>query len=545
MVKRANNIAPKVAAIAVLISLLVYLRALSCGFVVLDDPLYVIDNPVIRKLDWDFFYSVFTNTYVNWWMPLTWISLAIDYHFWGLNPVGYHLTNIVLHAANSGLVVLIADRIIKWVGGSSEGSKLYPFVLLLAGLLWGIHPLRVESVAWVTERKDVLNGLFALGAILCYLRYVRLKESGRVQIFSRYYFLTLILFILSLMAKSVTVVLPAVLLVLDWYPLRRVNKVNIRSVLIEKIPFFVVAAVMAAATIFFIDEASYLVSNQNFPFVQRLVVSGNALFEYCRLLLYPLGIIPYYRIPDPIPVGYALKTVVFAALAGFCLGNAGKKSGRAAVLLCFVLLLLPVLAFFQNGDQSYAARFTYLPAVAPSIAVAFCFAALLKRYDNQSRSWRLVMPVLFGLLLFYGAITQRQIAVWDSSETMWNRVVAVDPSAIAYKERGWLFLSMGKYAAAAEDFTKALEDPLPVWRPYIYNLYAFRGEALSLAGMYDEAVQDLTTAINMLPHPVYYRLRGIAFNESGKTAEAENDFSKAGGEIAPLDWYWSKVETQK
>jgi len=173
-------------------------------------------------------------------------------------------------------------------------------------------------------------------------------------------------------------------------------------------------------------------------------------------------------------------------------------------------------------------------------------AALFNRWQFKSGAVRFILPVgLALLLLFYGVLTQKLISVWDSSETMWNRVVAVDPSAIAFKERGWLFLAMGKYAAAVEDFTKALEDPLPVWRPYIYNLYAFRGEALSLAGRYDEAVQDLTTAINMLPHPVYYRLRGTAFNESGRTAEAGDDFRRAGGETAPLDWYWSRIEPQK
>jgi tetratricopeptide (TPR) repeat protein len=104
---------------------------------------------------------------------------------------------------------------------------------------------------------------------------------------------------------------------------------------------------------------------------------------------------------------------------------------------------------------------------------------------------------------------------------------------------------MGKYAAAVEDYTKAIEEPLPVWRPYMYNLYAFRGEALRLSGRYDEAVRDLTTAIAMLPHPVYYRLRGSALKESGKAAEAEQDFSRASGEDEPLDWYWSKGEPQK
>ncbi len=552
--KNGHNIAIKVAVMSGVISLLVYLRALSCGFENIDDPLYVLDNPAIRSLDWGFFTSVFTHTYINWWMPLTWISLAVDYHFWELNPFGYHLTNIVLHAVNTGLIVLIADRIIK---GKGDEAKAHPMIkgggerlgyfatLLLVGLLWGIHPLRVESVAWVTERKDVLNGLFSMASVLCYLRYVPLKESGRAAILSRYYFLTLGLFILSLMAKSVTVVIPVVLLVLDWYPLRRLNKGNYRSVLKEKIPFFVVSAVMSVVTIFFIADARYLVTNDVFPFDQRLVVSGNALFEYCRLLLYPLGMVPYYLIPDPIPWAYSVKTIVVAVLMVLCLYKARMWRGRCAVLLCFVILLLPVLAFFQNGDQAFATRFTYLPSVAPCIAVASCYAALFRRLADESRLLRVALQgLVVFLLLFYAGLTQKLISVWDNPETMWNRVVEIEPSAIAFKERALLFVEMKKYNAAVDDYTAAIGNPMNVWHPYIYNLYAFRGAALSLAGRYDEAVKDFSTAIGMFPHPVYYRLRGVALKKSGKAGEAENDFSKAGGEVAPLTWYWSKIESQ-
>src|SRR6185369_15215948 len=171
-----------IACAAGLICLIVYLRALGCDFVSYDDPDYVLNNPLIRHLDLRLFVPAFSEQYNGWWMPLTWISLAIDYHFWELNPLGYHLTNILLHSFNAGLVVLIAARIWTQIQGQGSGGTLpvsdpagqrqieylYPLTMLLAGLLWGLHPLRVESVAWVTERKDVLNGLFSLASILLY-----------------------------------------------------------------------------------------------------------------------------------------------------------------------------------------------------------------------------------------------------------------------------------------------------------------------------------------------------------------------------------------
>ena len=210
-----------IALAAGLICLLVYLRALSCGFVNLDDPYFILNNEAIRRLDGKLLAWAFGQPGFDLWIPLTWLSLAVDYRFWGLNPLGYHLTNILLHAANTVLVVLIADRLCRIrfgeVWGAAGRPYLYPGMLLLAGLLFGIHPLRVESVAWVTERKDVLNGLLSLGSVLLYLRYVQRKEAGQGG--SGAYLCSLFLFALSLMAKSVSVVLPAVLLVADWYPL--------------------------------------------------------------------------------------------------------------------------------------------------------------------------------------------------------------------------------------------------------------------------------------------------------------------------------------
>jgi len=207
---------------------------------------------------------------------------------------------------------------------------------------------------------------------------------------------------------------------------------------------------------------------------------------------------------------------------------------------------LPVLAFFQNGDQSFASRFTYLPSVAPCIAVAFGTVSLCRNVTDVCRWLRFsILGLAVFVLVFYICMTQRLIPVWNNSETFWNRIVEVEPSALAFKERAHLFVQMKKYDAAVKDYTAAIENPLNVWQPYIYNLYAFRGAALSLAGRYDEAVKDFTTAIGMLQSPAYYRLRAVALRESGRISEAEGDLKKAGDEIAPIEWYWIKVESKK
>ena len=379
----------RIALAAAVICLLVFLRALACDFVGLDDGDYILKNTDIRHLDARLLVSAFTRLFAgDYWMPLTWLSFAVDYRFWGLNPLGYHLTNILLHAANAGLAVLIADRLCRdrfGRPGAFAGYRyLYPGMLLLAGLLFGIHPLRVESVAWVTERKDVLNGLFALGSILCYLDYAHAREDGGGTGTARwYYLLSLVLFVLSLMAKPVSVVIPALLLAADWCPLGRLRKGRILPVLAEKIPFFVGSAAMAAAIILIMSGQNSIASGADLPFGLRVIVSGNAVFEYARLQLFPVGILPFYVLAKAIPPAFAVKTAVVVAVTCLCIYAGRRRPWVCATWFSFVIPLLPVLAFFYNGvDIAFAARFTYLPAVVPSIvAAALCAVA----YERVAR----------------------------------------------------------------------------------------------------------------------------------------------------------------
>jgi protein O-mannosyl-transferase len=531
-----------------LVCLAVYLRALTCGFVNLDDPEYVLNNAAIRHLDRNLVVTAFTGATAGFWMPLTWVSLALDHQVWGLNPLGYHLTNVLLHAVNAGLVVLIADRLCRkrfaeeWE--KTGQAYLYPGMLLLAGLLFGIHPLRVESVAWVTERKDVLNGLFSLGSVYCYLRYAQQQEGGAAGHASRlWYPFSFALFGLSLMAKSVSVVLPAMFLVADWYPLGRLRQGRLWPPVAEKLPFLFLSGAMSVATLYFTAQSRFLVSYDDFPLGQRLLVSGNAVYEYVRLFLVPTGISPLHVIPDPIPTAYAVTTALVAVV---CVGAAAARKSRwvPAVWLAFLLPLLPVLAFFQNGDQSFASRFTYLPSVVPGIAAAAAIVSVAARGGSLLLR-REAFAVAALLLLVHAGMTYRLIGVWQDTGTVWSRAIDLEPQAILFKERGIYYHGAGRYDAAIADYTAAIERAPAGLEPYIYNLYACRGEALRAAGRHAEAVADLTTAITLYPHPEYFHFRAAALKELGRIQEAAADAARAGEATGPLGWHWDKHEQQK
>ncbi|ABB30827.1 TPR repeat-containing protein [Geobacter metallireducens RCH3] len=534
--KYAKHAAGIAAAWAALICLAVYLRALGCDFINFDDPYYVIDNPGIRILDRQFIREAFTTSYLGWWMPLTWASFAIDYHFWGLDPLGYHLTNIVLHALNAGLVVLVADRLLRrWQGEWSGGgtSFLYPAVLLLAGLLWGIHPLRVESVAWVTERKDVLNGVFALGSIFSYLCYADREDNGRKGARSAYA-VSLLFFLLSLMAKPVSVVIPAMLLVLDWYPLGRLSRENAVKRVAEKLPFFALALAVVAATITLASGESILVSFHVFPLYKRIILAGSSLFAYLRMAVFPVGLVNLYLLPRVFPASYYLAALGILALTCFCFFGWKRRPGLLAAWLLFVLPLAPVLGFLQNGSQAYADRFTYLPGVALSIGGAGLLGGMVSRCRGRSR--QLVVALAVAATILCGTVSYHLIGAWKNPETLWSRVIAVEPIGRAFYLRADYRQQKGRYLEAAADLADSIAIGERDGFPGVFNLHAMRGDALNRAGRYGDAVREFTTAINLKPVPEYFYHRGTALMALGRGEEAAADFREAGDATGPIAW---------
>jgi len=245
-------------------------------------------------------------------------------------------------------------------------------------------------------------------------------------------------------------------------------------------------------------------------------------------------------LPKPLPYGYLVKTVLVFALTLFLLRSAPRRPAVAATWFTFVILLAPVLAFVHAGDDiAIAARYTYLPAIAPGIAAAAWVAMLLDRLRTEGR--RIATGLLLGsitLCLAAGiGITVKLIKVWHDTGTFWTRVIEIDPVGRAYGDRGVFYLINGRIAEAVDDFSAAIGIAESVRMKSIYNLYAFRGVGLSDIGRLSEAVADFDRAIALYPHPTYFQQRGAALQALGRTAEAAEDFRRAGPKPPPIDWF--------
>jgi tetratricopeptide (TPR) repeat protein len=392
--------------------------------------------------------------------------------------------------------------------GEDGVGWLYPAILLLAGLLWGIHPLRVESVVWVSERKDVLNGLFTLGAVFTYLKYAEIREAGANP--WKAYLISLTLFACSLMAKPVSVVLPVMLLVIDRFPLERLNRETASRIVLEKAPFLLLSFASALMTFKFGAENRLLISAENLPIAYRFVIAGNALFEYYRLMLVPTGILPLFVLPNPIPYAYAFKAFILFVLTGVVLFRWRKVPAVATTWLLFILPLILVSGLLQNGMQSHAARYTYLPAVPVSIAAAAGLLLLFRNAANRLTPFvRLLPAAIVCLLLFYGGMTWHLTGMWRDTAAFWSRVIDISPDSfpLARYNRGKFLYETGRYEEAVADLSVIIEAEKGEGIPKADNIIALRGEILARMGRYEAARADFDYAISVYPDPAYLKAR--------------------------------------
>jgi hypothetical protein len=397
------------AALAVVVAA-VFAPAVRNGFVMWDDPFYVTDNPeVLGGLTVDGVTWAFTTLHAANWHPLTWLSLQLDATVFGPGPAGFHATNVALHAANAGLLFLVLRQL--------TGAAVRSFAV---ALLWAVHPLRVESVAWVTERKDVLSGLFFLLAIEAFRRYT-------VAYSRAWFYAALGAATASLLAKPMAVTLPCVLLLLDAWPLGRLRSTHDLPRLVwEKTPFFLVAVLSCAATMFAQADAGSVHTLQGRSAADRLLTALTGYGAYLRLTAWPDGLAAIYPIsPRPLWQPAAAAAVITAITV--C-GVAGRR--RAPYLLVgwlwFLGMLVPVIGLVQVGEQAYADRYTYLPQIGLMISVVWGAADLTRRATVP----RWARWVVVGVVVAVSVVgTERQFQYWAGDRALWERVVAVNPDA--------------------------------------------------------------------------------------------------------------------
>jgi Tfp pilus assembly protein PilF len=524
-----------------LLTFLVYLPSLQNDFVDWDDNIYVYLNPYIQSLDTSFFIWAFSDLlYGNNWHPLTWISHALDYAIWGLNPFGHHLTNNILHAFNTFLMVLLVIRLMvtprilannKLSSSSADRSVL--ITAGVSGLLFGLHPLHVESVAWVSERKDLLCAIFFLLTLISYEKYVITDPDSRslaARFYSKRYLLTLLLFLLALLSKPMAVSLPVVLLILDWYPHYRIQSLRtLWTSLFEKIPFFALAFFSSVMTI--LAQKTAIAMKEVLDMSTRILVAAQSLFLYLWKMILPYKLIPLYVYPKEVSFlsfQYFFPPLLFAGITIAFSVVAKKNKLWLAVWTYYIVTLMPVIGIVQVGNQSMADRYTYLPSIGPFLMVGLLTALITARSDKPALSRKVLKLVgawgAVALLVVMSYLTIKQIEIWRNTIVLFSHDIEASPDEhyLAYFIRGKAYKKEGQFDSAIKDFNKAVD-----LNPYYHQSYHNRASVFAKTGQLDKAIDDYTVSINTRPTPDAYYERGVVFSKQGETDKAIRDFRKA------------------
>jgi tetratricopeptide (TPR) repeat protein len=510
----------------------VFGQTLGHEFFNCDDDDYVYQNPIVQKgLTLRGIVWAFTHVCAFNWHPLTGISHMLDCQLYGLNPGGHHLTNVLLHTAAAILLFLVLRRMTGFLWRSAFVAAVF-----------AIHPLRVESVAWVAERKDVLSGLFFMLTLGAYVRYVEKSEvqlgwgASRRPKSKVWYGLTLLFFALGLMSKPMLVTLPFVLLLLDYWPLNRFGLSTLNSgesragpqlstkrvlrLLLEKIPFFVLSAASCVVTIFAQHEAIQSFENLSLP--MRV---GNALISYAAYLgqmFWPAGLAVLYPFTAR-SVGVSEVVLSVVVLAGISTGVLVLRR-RPYLLtgwLWYLIMLVPVIGIVQVGVQARADRYTYLPQIGMYLLLTWAAAELCAGWRHRRVVLGGCATVILVALIFCARV---QASYWRNSESLWTHTLAcTSDNYTAHNNLGDALFQKGRVDEAIAHFQQALQI-YPDYAEAHYNL----GCALLQKGNVDEAIVQYQKTLQINPNYAKAHINlGNVLLKMGNVDEAIVQYQKA------------------
>ncbi len=460
----------------------VYLRVVNHEFVGLDDATYVYQNEqVLSGVTPEGVLWALTATQASNWHPLTWLSHMLDVQLFGAEPGGHHLVNLLIHVTNTAFLALVLYRMTGAVWPSTAVAALF-----------GLHPLHVESVAWVAERKDVLSTFFWILTLWLYARFVESRGPGR-------YLLTLLAFALGLMAKPMLVTLPFVLLLLDYWPLERPLSAW-RRLLLEKVPFLTLSMLSSALTILAQRGADAIITMESVPFGLRI---GNALVSYVRYIakrVWPQALAVYYPHPGEVSAAAAIGAALLLGGLTFAVLRAGRHHRYLPVgWLWFVGTLVPVIGLIQVGEQAMADRYTYIPLIGLFLLLAWGGRELAMRWRVPQR----LLLAFFGVILVALAIqTLAQLGYWKNSEALFEHALAVTrDNSMAHTALAGGLLGQGRTEEAIAHYRSALEID-PEYARAQYNL----GVALARLGQHEEALAHYAEAARLKPDRANYHV---------------------------------------
>jgi tetratricopeptide (TPR) repeat protein len=513
------------------------------GFVEWDDQENFVDNPAYRGLGWPHLAWMATTMHLGVYQPLSWVAAAVEYTVGGLHPGVYHAGSWVLHAAAAAMVYVVSRRLFDGLAPSDRALRI---AAASAALLWAIHPLRVESVAWASAQGYPLAALFGLASVTAYLKAGAVPAAER----TRWMWASVGAAALAYLSKPVAVTLPLVLLLLDWHPLRRFPQgAGHRSptVWIEKLPYVVPAVLIAGVAP--LARARLGTIEDDYRLAARLAQAAYGLAYYLAKTIAPAGLSFYVPLePDmnPFEPRFLLSGLVVAGLAASAWAARRAAPALTAGLACYAALLLPVLGLVPQGAQLVADRYAYLAGIPIAIAVAAGGLAVWRRAGNRPRAGITLLSAAAVVLLALGAATWRQAAIWKDSETLFRHSATVDPirfwtqAATANPRSARAHLQAGTALAAAGRHEEALGhfDAASARAPDNANARLNAGLALARLDRLDEAIAAYRRGLELRPDDATGRAHlGDLFGRRGDFAAAEREYRIAASLVAHPDLF--------
>jgi protein O-mannosyl-transferase len=487
---------------------IVFYPSLKNDFLNWDDPMNVTDNKSIKTLSWENIKQLFAWSLVNkdltasYYHPLTMLSYALEYHFFKLNPFVFHLTNLIIHLLNVLLVfwlLLILTSDVR--------------ISFLTAIFFGIHPLQVESVAWVTERKNILSTFFFLLTIICHLLYHRNQNK-------KYYYLSLFIFILSLLSKPTAATVPLILILCDY-----LQKKSIRNSFSEKIPFFVIVFGFGIFNFFIQLPAKHIYTPPKF--LDGICIAAHDVLFYIIKIMVPIKLSCFYphpeRINNLLPLPYLISPIILTSLVLLIFFS--RKYTRKIIFAFsfFLITLSPVSVLIIQGYVK-ADRYNYVPLIGIFYLTGELFSWIYREKTKGSKALNIIITIiLIGIISIFSFVTFQRCQVWKDSMTLWSDVIKKYPNVmVAYNDRGEVYLQRKEYDKAMEDFNMAIKiEPN-------FMAYTNRGKVYEETKEYDKAIADYNQAIKVEPSRMEaYINRGNTYYKIKEYDKAIDDYNQA------------------
>jgi protein O-mannosyl-transferase len=533
--------------ILTVVSLAAFGRIAGNDFINFDDTGYIIDNLNIKSgFNYESIKWAFSSLSFYYWQPLTWLSHMLDWSLFGANASGHHLVSLFLHIGAVIFLFLFLNK---------TTNNIWPSAF--AAALFALHPLRVESVAWAAERKDVLSMFFGMACLYAYAFWTEKEKLFQ-------YFLCLILFAGALMSKPMMVTLPFVLMLLDYWPLNRWQKALDKPAtgfnlvgkhLWEKVPFICLTIISSIITFYGQSKFSALAPLDILPFQTRMINMIDSYAAYLSKIFWPINLAVYYPYNFSIPPWKILISATIIILITFAVLYYVRKLPFLFVGWFWYLgTFVPLIGFIQAGMQAMADRHTYLPFIGIAIMITWGIPLL---FPNKNTRHNILFPAGVAIIIFLSVLTWRQCGYWKNSATIFNHAIRVtkdndrahnnlgsyystqnqmmkaiyhfnqainiSPNYGTYNNRGNAYAKLGEYQLAVDDFSKSIS-----LNPDYTEAYYNRGTSYGKSKQYQFAIEDFNKAISLNnTHIKAYNNRGIIYTKLGLHQKAIDDFNKA------------------